>query len=165
MRGGKECRPLVERGNAEARPGWLAGEACIYLATPMLHLRDGIVRTWGSAMAGTGSPAIPGEKYVLGIMLIAAAGTFVTGIVVGIVAVVSHGIHREEKRFRQERRFRKKHGIWAGADAPEYFLAGQAPDGVTFAARRLNGLHVRRLPSSSRHDADPGAAIPASHAQ
>ena len=110
-------------------------------------------------MAGTESPAIPGEKYVLGIMLIAAAGIFAIGIVVGIVAVVSHGIHREEKRFQQERRFRKKHGMWAGPDAPEYFLAGQAPDGVTVAARRLNGLHVRRLPSSSREDADLGVRV------
>ena len=96
---------------------------------------------------------------MLGIMLIAATGIFAIGIVVGIVAVVSHGIHREEKRFQQERRFRKKHGMWAGPEAPDYFLAGQAPDGVTFAARRLNGLHVRRLPSSIRHDADPGVRV------
>jgi hypothetical protein len=44
------------------RPGWLAGEACIYLVGPVLRLRDGIVRIWGSAMAGTGSPAIPGRS-------------------------------------------------------------------------------------------------------
>ncbi len=110
-------------------------------------------------MAGTGSPAIPGEKYVLGIMLIAAAGIFAIGIMVGIVAVVSHGIHREDKRFQQERRFRKKHGIWAGPDAPEHFIAEEAPDGVSLVARRLNGLHVRRLPSSSRHDADLGVRV------
>lgn len=100
-----------------------------------------------------------GEKYVLGIMLIAAAGIFAIGIVVGIVAVVSHGIHREEKRFQQERRFRKKHGMWAGPDAPEYFLAGQAPDRVSLTARRLNGLYVRHPPSSIRHDADPGVRV------
>jgi hypothetical protein len=100
-----------------------------------------------------------GEKYVLGIMLIAAAGIFAIGIVVGIVAVVSHGIHREEKRFQQERRFRKKHGMWPGPDAPEYFVAGQAPDRVSLAARRLNGLHVRRSPSSIRHDTDPGVQV------
>jgi hypothetical protein len=39
-------------------------------------------------------------------MLIAAAGIFAIGMVAGIVAVVSHGIHREEKCFQQERRFR-----------------------------------------------------------
>jgi hypothetical protein len=110
-------------------------------------------------MAGTRSPAIPGEKHVLGIMLIAAAGIFAIGIMVGIVAVVSHGIRREDKRFQQERRFRTKHGIWAGPDAPEHFLAEEAPDGVSLVARRLNGLHVRRLPSSSRHDADPGVRV------
>jgi hypothetical protein len=94
-------------------------------------------------LAGTGSPAIPGEKYVLGIMLIAAAGIFAIGIVVGIVAVVSHGIHREQKYFQQERRFRDEHGIWAGPDTPEYFLAEEAPDRVTSAVRRLNALYVR----------------------
>jgi hypothetical protein len=96
---------------------------------------------------------------VLGIMLIAAAGIFAIGIVVGIVAVVSHGIHREEKRFQQERRFRKKHGMWAGPGAPEYFLAGHAPDRVSLAARRLNGLYVRRLPLSSREAADLGVRV------
>jgi hypothetical protein len=110
-------------------------------------------------MAGTGSPAIPGEKYVLGIMLVAAAGIFAIGIVVGIVAVVSRGIHREEKRFQRERRFRQKHGIWAGPDAPEYFLAEQAPNGVSLAARRLNGLYVRRLPSAIRHGTDLGVRV------
>ena len=96
---------------------------------------------------------------MLGIMLVAAVGIFAVGIVVGIASVVSHGIHREEKRFQQERRFRQRHGIWAGPDAPEYFLAEEAPDGVSLAARRLNGLHVRRLPSSSREDAHLGVRV------
>jgi hypothetical protein len=91
-----------------------------------------------------------------GIVVIAAAGIFVIGIVAGITAVVSHGIRREEKRFRKERRFRHEHGIGAGPDAPEYVLAEEAPDWVTGAARRVNGLHVRRLPSSIHHGADPG---------
>lgn len=89
-----------------------------------------------------------------GIVFIAAAGIFVTGMVAGIIAVVSHGIHREEKCSRKERRFRQDHGIWAGPDAPEYFLAEEAPDRVTQAARRVNGLHVRHLPSSIHHGAD-----------
>jgi hypothetical protein len=87
-------------------------------------------------------------------MLIAASGIFAIGIVVGIVAVVSHGIHREEKRFQQERRFREERGIWAGPDTPEYFLAEEAPDRVSMTIRRLNGLYVRHLPSSIDHDAD-----------
>ena len=93
---------------------------------------------------------------MLGIMLIAAAGIFAIGMVVGIVAVVSHGIHREEKRFQQERRFREEHG---GPDTPEYFLAEEAPDGVSMTVRRLNGLYVRHLPSSIDHDADLGVRV------
>ncbi len=89
-----------------------------------------------------------------GIVGIAAAGIFAIGIMAGIIAVVSHGIHREHKLFRQERRFRKEHGLWAGPDAVEYFLAEQAPDGVTWAARRVNGLHVRHLTSAIGHGAD-----------
>lgn len=111
-------------------------------------------------MAGTGSPAMPqGERYVLGIMLIAAAGIFAIGIMVGIVAVVSHGIHREEKRFQQERRFREQHGSWAGLDTPEYFLAEEPPDRVSMTVRRLNGLYVRHLPPSIGHDADLGVRV------
>jgi hypothetical protein len=105
-------------------------------------------------MAGTGSPAPPGEIYMAGIVVIAAAGIFVIGMVTGIIAVVSRGIHREQKRFQKERRFRQWHGIGAGSDAPAHFLAEQAPDRVTRAARRVNGLHVRRLPSSIHHGAD-----------
>ena len=112
-------------------------------------------------MAGTRSPAIPGERYVLGIMLIAASGIFAIGIVVGIVAVVSHGIHREEKRFQQDRRFREEHGIWAGPDTPEYF-AEEAPDRVSMTVRRLNGLYVRHLPSSIDHT-QPGEPVLQEH--
>lgn len=74
------------------------------------------------------------------IVLVAAAGVFVLGAVAGIVAVVSYGIHREQKRLRGEQ------GIRAGPDAPDYFLAEQAPDVVSEAARRLNGLYVHHLP-------------------
>jgi hypothetical protein len=74
------------------------------------------------------------------IVLVAAAGVFVLGAVAGIVAVVSYGIHREQKGLRGEQ------GIRAGPDAPDYFLAEQAPDVVSRAARRLNGLYVRHLP-------------------
>jgi hypothetical protein len=73
------------------------------------------------------------------IVLVAAAGVFVLGAVAGIMAVVSYGIHREQKLLRGEQ------GILAGPDAPDYFLAEQAPDVVSGAARRLNGLYVHRL--------------------
>ena len=88
-----------------------------------------------------------------GIILIAAAGIFVIGVGVGIVLMVSHGIHREQRRFDEDRRYREERGIWEDPDVPEYFLP-EAPDGVSHAARRLNGLYVRRLPSARNHDAE-----------
>jgi hypothetical protein len=80
------------------------------------------------------------------LLVIAAIVIFVLAVLAGTVTVVSHGIHREERRLRQERRFREQRGIWAGPDAPEYFFAERAPDAVSGAVRRLNGLHVRHLP-------------------
>jgi hypothetical protein len=77
------------------------------------------------------------------IVLVAAAGIFVLGVVAGTVAVASYGIHRERKRLRDEQ------DTWAAPDVPEYFLAEQAPDLVSGAARRLNGLYVHHLPSQS----------------
>jgi len=87
-----------------------------------------------------------------GIIVIAAAGIFVIGVGVGIVLMVSHGIHREQRRFEEARQYREEHGIWDATDAPEYFLT-EAPDGVSHAARRLNGLYVRRLPPVRNYDA------------
>jgi hypothetical protein len=78
------------------------------------------------------------------IVLVAAAGMFVLGVVAGIVAVVSYGIHRERKRLCDEQ------DICGGPDAPENFLAEQAPDVVSGGARRLNGLYVRHLPRNPR---------------
>ena len=86
-----------------------------------------------------------------GLLVTAAIVTFALAVLAGTVIVVSHGIHREEKRLRRERRFREQHGTWAGPNAPEYFFTEQAPDAVSGAARRLNGLHVRHLPA--RHNA------------
>jgi hypothetical protein len=83
-----------------------------------------------------------------GIIVIAAAGIFVIGVGVGIVLMVSHGIHREQRRLDEARRYREERGIW---DAPEYFLR-DAPDGVSYAARRLNGLYVRRPPTVREYD-------------
>ena len=80
------------------------------------------------------------------LLIIAAIVIFVLAVLAGTVTVVSHGIHREERRLRRERRFREQRGIWAGPDAPEYFFAERAPDAVSGAVRRLNGLHVRHLP-------------------
>jgi hypothetical protein len=88
-----------------------------------------------------------------GIIFIAAAGIFVIGVGVGIVLMVSHGIHREQRHFDEERRYREERGIWHDPNAPEYFLP-EAPDGVSHAARRLNGLYVRHLPTVRSYDAE-----------
>ena len=96
---------------------------------------------------------------MLEIVLIAAIGIFVIGIVVGIVAVVSHGIHREERRFAELRRFREEHGIWDDPEMPSHFITEQAQDGVSLAARRLNGLYVRHLPAPVRQGAELGLPV------
>jgi hypothetical protein len=75
-----------------------------------------------------------------------AIGIFAIGVVIGVIAMVSHGIHREQRRFDEARRYREEQGIWDASEAPEYFLS-DAPDGVSNAARRLNGLYVRHLPT------------------
>lgn len=89
-----------------------------------------------------------------GIIFIAAAGIFAIGVGVGIVLMVSHGIHREQRHFDETRRYREEHGTWDASDAPEYFLS-DAPDGVSHAARRLNGLYVRHLSTIRDYDAEP----------
>jgi len=91
-----------------------------------------------------------------GIIFIAAAGIFAIGVVVGVVLMVSHGIHREQRRFDEARRYREEQGIWDASEAPEYFLS-DAPDGVSNAARRLNGLYVRHLPTVRDYDAELAA--------
>ena len=97
-----------------------------------------------------------------GIVLIAAAGVFAMGIAVGIVAVVSYGIRREQTRFRRERQYRDEHGIPVGPEWPEYFLTVEGLDAVSRGARWLNGLYIRRLPAATRDDAhsDFDAPVP-----
>ncbi len=87
------------------------------------------------------------------IALIAAIGIFTVGVVVGVIAMVTHGIHREQRRYQQERRYRDEHGLWDEPGAREYFLPDEAPDGVSQTARRFNGLYVRRPTDDHRRDA------------
>ena len=90
------------------------------------------------------------------IALIAGIGIFVVGVVVGIVAMVTRGIHREQQRYEEARRYRDEHGFRDDPEAPEYFLTEEAPDGVSSMARSFNGLYVRR-PSINRFDAELAA--------
>jgi hypothetical protein len=89
-------------------------------------------------------------------VLIAAVGIFVIGIVTGIVVLVSIGVRREERQFREERRFLETHGIWGSPNAPDHYLLEQAPDSVSSVSRTLNGLHVSHLPARARRDAGQG---------
>ena len=89
-----------------------------------------------------------------GLILITAAGALAVGITVGIVFMTTRGIKREQKRYEEARRFREEHGIWDDTDTRGHFLLAEAPDGLSFAARRLNGLYVRRIPHVPRHDAE-----------
>jgi hypothetical protein len=95
-----------------------------------------------------------------GMVVIAAAGIFAMGITVGIVAVVSYGIRREQRRFRRGRHYLDEYGFPAGPEWPEYFLTTEALDAPSRAARRLNGLYIRRLPGAARDDAKTDLGVP-----
>jgi hypothetical protein len=77
-------------------------------------------------------------------LIIIAVGVFVMGTVIGIVAVVSIGIRREERLFRERRRALQEQGKWLGPDGPRNFLPVDAPDVVSQGARALTSLWVRR---------------------
>jgi len=81
-----------------------------------------------------------------------AIGIFAIGVVIGVIAMVRHGIHREQRRFDEARRYREEQGIWDDPDAERHFLPDEAPDGVSMIARGVNGLYVRRLPTVHGYD-------------
>jgi hypothetical protein len=86
--------------------------------------------------------------------LIIAAAIFIMGAAIGLVAVVSIGIRREERLFREDRRYREAQGNWLGPDGPNEFFSAVPPDLVCHGARALTGLWIRR-----ERGADP-LAIP-----
>jgi len=71
-------------------------------------------------------------------------GLLATGAALAIVAAVSIGIRREERRFRERRSFLQEQGDWPGPAVPARFFTDTAPDGVSRFARALTGLWVRR---------------------
>lgn len=75
---------------------------------------------------------------------IIAVGIFVMGAVAGVVVVVSIGVHREERRFREWRRIREAQGTWTGPNRPEHYFTEDAYDRLSHGARTLTGLYVRR---------------------
>lgn len=90
------------------------------------------------------------------IALITGIGIFAVGVVVGVIAMVTRGIRREQRRYEETRRYRAEYGIWDDPTAREYFLTDEAPDGVSLMARGFNGLYVRR-PTVHRYDAELAA--------
>ena len=71
---------------------------------------------------------------MVALIALAALGVFTAGVTAGILGVVTLAIHREET---------------------DRTLTSQAPDHITQAARRLNGVHVR---FPRRTSAEPQAA-------
>ena len=92
------------------------------------------------------------------IVLIAALGVFAGGVVVGIIFMGTRGIRREQRHYREARRARTEQGAWDDPGVREYFLPEEAPDGASFAARKLQGVYIRR-PADHSHDAK--LAVPA----
>jgi hypothetical protein len=78
------------------------------------------------------------------IELIIAAGIFIMGAALGLVAVVSIGIRYEERLFREDRRYREEQGTWPGPGGPTQFLSAVPPGLVCHGARALTGLWIRR---------------------
>jgi len=75
---------------------------------------------------------------------IIAIGIFVLGAVAGVITIIIVGIRREERYFREWRRYRQEQGTWEGPDGPDHFFPEVAPDRLTHGARALTGLYVRR---------------------
>jgi hypothetical protein len=86
-------------------------------------------------------------------LVIIAAGVFAAGITVGFIVVVSMGIHREERRFREVQRQRERLFLETG-EIPTGFLPEAAPDHLTWGARRVTQLHIRRQRASAPQDRD-----------
>ena len=76
--------------------------------------------------------------------IVIAIAVFAMGTAIGIVLIVSVGIRREERLFKQRRRTMQQQGDWWGPDGPDQYFPEVAPDRVTQGARALTDLWVRR---------------------
>jgi hypothetical protein len=81
---------------------------------------------------------------------IIAAGIFIIGAALGLVAVVSIGIRYEERLFHADRRYREEQGDWLGPDGPNQFFSAVPPGLVCHGARALTGLWIRREKDAGR---------------
>jgi hypothetical protein len=86
------------------------------------------------------------------VIIIIAAGVFIAGAAAGIIAVVTLGIRREERRFSELRHRWEQRFIQTG-EVPHGYMPEEASDPLTGGARRLTGLFVR-------HEAPTPAELP-----
>jgi hypothetical protein len=80
-------------------------------------------------------------------IIIIAIGIFIMGAAIGLVSVVSIGIRREERLFRERRQLAEEESIYLGQPVPYRGFTDAAPDRVSHGARVLTGLRVRRVRS------------------
>jgi hypothetical protein len=83
------------------------------------------------------------------VVTIALIAIFASGIVLGVIATVSIGISREERRFRKTQFVRGQY-VFPKQDSPmRGFLQENPPDRVALSARCFSGLFVRRLQAAA----------------
>ncbi len=75
---------------------------------------------------------------------IIAAGIFIMGAALGLVAVVSIGIRHEERLFREDRRYRRSRATGRDRTGPTSSSRQRLPSLVCHGARALTGLWIRR---------------------
>ena len=83
------------------------------------------------------------------IILVIAAGIFVVGAAIGAVAVVSLGIHREERELQYARQEWEERFIETG-EIPNGYLPATPPGPMTAGARLITGLSVQRPEPTAR---------------
>ncbi len=76
-------------------------------------------------------------------VVIIIVGIFIAGAAAGVLAVISLGIRREERRFRDDQDLFLSRGDLDGTDG---FITDQPPDRLTGGARWLTGLYARHVP-------------------
>lgn len=79
---------------------------------------------------------------------------FVAGITIGYLTVVTIGVKREERRFREIQRRREEIFFQTGEVQPGYFVPEDPQDRVTWGARWATGLWVRRQLTLRPQDQD-----------
>lgn len=80
--------------------------------------------------------------------LVITVGALVMVAALLLVAMVSVGIRREERLFRERRRLLQEQGDWPGPGVPNQFFTTEAPGWASRVARSVTGLWIRRSKSA-----------------